>query len=164
MITLVLAASVDGVIGNKGKLPWKLPNDMRHFIELTKNKTVVMGRKTWDSLPTCPLPNRTNIVLTREKNISFPGALTSNNYKEIIEYAKDKEVCIVGGAEIYKLFAPYADTIELTLVDGHIKGDCVIDYTIFEGFELINSTFNYRDARHMYNYMFITMKKISNNG
>jgi dihydrofolate reductase len=126
MITLVLAMADNGVIGDRGAIPWRIPADMRRFKALTMGKPIVMGRKTWDSFPKKPLPGRTNIVITRDKSFAAAGAVVVHSFDEALARAaaeKADEITIIGGAEIYRAALPRAGRIELTEVHGNIQGD-----------------------------------------
>jgi dihydrofolate reductase len=121
---LVVARATNGVIGNAGGLPWKLPADMRRFRQLTLDKTVVMGRKTFDSLPGT-LPRRRHVVITRDPEWSADGVDVAQDEDSAlwIADAGNAEIAVIGGAEIYALFEPYAERIELTEIDAPIAGD-----------------------------------------
>lgn len=121
-IVLVVAAADNGVIGADGRIPWHISEDMKRFKALTLGKTVVMGRKTWDSLPRKPLPGRTNIVVTRDQAWSAEGAVTAASPQDAAARAVG-EVMVIGGAEIYRYFLPLATRIELTEVHGDFAGD-----------------------------------------
>ena len=126
MITLVLAMADNGVIGDKGAIPWRIAADMRRFKALTMGKPVVMGRKTWDSFPKKPLPGRANIVITRDRNFAAPGAIVVHSLEDALaraEAEKADEIAIVGGAEIYRAALPLARRIELTEVHIQAEGD-----------------------------------------
>jgi dihydrofolate reductase len=126
MITLVLAMADNGVIGDRGKIPWRISDDMRRFKALTMGKPIVMGRKTWDSFPKKPLPGRTNIVITRERGFPAPGAVVVHSFEDALARAAAEnadEVAIVGGAEIYRAALPKAGRIELTEVHIQPPGD-----------------------------------------
>jgi dihydrofolate reductase len=121
MIVLVVAAARNGVIGKDGIIPWRLPEDMKRFKALTLGHTVVMGRKTWDSLPpkNRPLPGRRNVVVTRDAHWQAQGA-----ERATLEAAlAGGDVFVIGGAEIYRAALPRADRIELTEVQGDFGGD-----------------------------------------
>jgi dihydrofolate reductase len=125
-VALVLAMADNGVIGNKGKIPWRIADDMRRFKRLTMGKPIVMGRKTWESLPKKPLPGRTNIVITRDRTFAPPGAVVVYSLEEALARAEEEgpdEIMIVGGAEIYQAVLPRADRIHLTEVRTHPDGD-----------------------------------------
>ncbi len=132
-VILIAAMDRDHVIGKGNDIPWrgKLPADMAHFQKLTMGGTVVMGRKTWESIPAKyrPLPGRTNIVLTRDANWSTEGALVVHDAQSMLTGTNDK-IWIIGGAEIYREFLPLADRLELTLIDTASDGD-----TFFPSFD-----------------------------
>lgn len=123
-ITLIVAMDKNGVIGKGGELPWRLSRDMKHFAETTTGKTVVQGRKTYDSLPPRfkPLPNRRNIIMTRQESFTAPGCIVVHSVEEVLALASlTAEVFVIGGVEIYEAFLPYADKIFLTEVDAEIE-------------------------------------------
>jgi dihydrofolate reductase len=123
MISLIAAVSENGVIGKDGKLPWYIPEDLKHFKKLTTGNVVIMGRKTYESLIK-PLPNRVNIVITREKGKTFNGCITVNSIEEAIRKAgNDKEIFIIGGGEVYKKSLKFANKVYLTKIHKHIEGD-----------------------------------------
>jgi dihydrofolate reductase len=121
MITLVLAMARNGVIGKNGAIPWRLADDLKRFKQLTMGKPVVMGRKTWDSLPRKPLPGRDNIVVTRQKDWSADGAIAMSSLGQAL--ARGGDLSVIGGGEIYREALPRADRIELTEVHGDFEGD-----------------------------------------
>ena len=126
-ITLILARAANGVIGANGKMPWHLPADLRRFKQLTMGRPMIMGRKTFDSLPAV-LEGRRHIVLTRDPEWQDEGAEPVASIEEALRLANAPHVMVIGGAEIYRLFLPLADRIELTEVALDPKGDAVIDY------------------------------------
>src|SRR5687768_18418770 len=114
IISMIAALSKNRVIGKNNDLPWKLPDDMKFFMEKTKGHHAIMGRKNYESIPQKfkPLPNRTNIVVTRQKNFDAPGCIVVDSIDNGLAIAKDNqeaETFIIGGAEIYKLGLPYAN-------------------------------------------------------
>lgn len=121
-IFLVLARARNGVIGANGTLPWHLPMDLRHFKALTQGRPMIMGRKTFDSLPGL-LPGRRHIVLTRDEDWAEDGAEVVHSMDEAIAAANAPHVAVIGGAEIFTLFLPHADRIELTEVYADVPGD-----------------------------------------
>ena len=124
-ITLVVARAQNGVIGRDGKLPWHIPADLKRFKALTMGSAMVMGRKTFDSLPGL-LPGRRHIVLTRDRDWRAEGAEIAHSVDEALELAGGEPVSVIGGAEIFALFLPLADRIELTEVLGDIAGDTLM--------------------------------------
>lgn len=121
-ITLVVARAQNGVIGRDGKLPWHIPADLKHFKALTLGTAMVMGRRTFDSLPGL-LPSRRHIVLTRDPNWSAPGAERAGSPEDAVQLATGAPISVIGGAEIFDLFLPLAQCIELTEVLADVPGD-----------------------------------------
>jgi dihydrofolate reductase len=125
-IMLVVARADNGVIGREGAIPWQLPADLRHFKTLTTGKPMIMGRRTFDSLPGL-LPGRRHIVLTRDRDWQEEGAEVARSVSEAIQIANAPHIAVIGGAEIYRLFLPRVDRIELTEVHMRPEGDAVIE-------------------------------------
>ena len=124
MISYVVAVSRNGVIGREGGLPWHISSDLKRFKEITMGKPVVMGRKTWDSLPRTPLPGRRNIVITRQRGFAPEGAEVTATPEEALALCGEApEVAVIGGGEIYRLFWPLVDRLYLTEVDLEVGGD-----------------------------------------
>ena len=124
VVSFVLAMADNGVIGRNGRLPWRIPEDMRRFKALTVGKPCIMGRKTWDSLPRKPLPDRPNIVITRDKDFRAEGAVLVHSLDEAVARAGGAtEICIIGGADIYRAALPRAGRIHLTEVHADVEGD-----------------------------------------
>ena len=124
-ITLHLARADNGVIGRDGGLPWRLPADLKRFKAQTMGKPMIMGRKTFESFPS-PLPGRRHIVLTRDRGWSAPGAEVAHSVDDAIALAGASEIAVIGGAEIFALFLPLADAVELTEVHAAPEGDSVV--------------------------------------
>jgi dihydrofolate reductase len=122
---LVAAVARNGVIGRDGGIPWHLPEDLARFRELTLGRTVVMGRRTWESLPDRfrPLPGRRNVVVTRQHGYDAPGAEVVASLEAALAHAGDAEVAVIGGAELYAAALHLASTIELTELDLEVEGD-----------------------------------------
>ena len=121
-IVLVVAIAQNGVIGKKGAIPWHISDDMKRFKALTIGHTVVMGRKTWDSLPRKPLPGRINVVVTRQKGWQAEGAVVASSLGQATS-GTSGAVMVIGGAEIYERALPLASRIELTEVHQNFEGD-----------------------------------------
>jgi len=121
MISIIAAISENGVIGHKNSIPWHLPDDFKHFKEKTTGHTIVMGRKTHESIGRA-LPRRTNIILTNQTKY-VKNCILMHSLEKVLEYAKDKEVFIIGGANVYRQFLPYADKMYLTRIHANIEGD-----------------------------------------
>ena len=128
-----IARSRNGVIGRDGGLPWRLKSDMAIFRAVTMGKPVIMGRKTWDSLPRKPLIGRTNIVLSRDGSFEPKQAVVCEDFAEAFAIAKEQaeedgveEVCVIGGASLFEMALPRARRLYLTEVDAEIEGDVVL--------------------------------------
>lgn len=121
-ITLVVARARNGVIGRDGKLPWHLPADLKRFKALTMGSTMVMGRKTFESLPGL-LPGRRHIVLTRDRDWFAVGGEKANSVDTAVTMAGSEAISVIGGADIFALFLPLADRLELTEVLADVEGD-----------------------------------------
>jgi dihydrofolate reductase len=125
-IILVVARADNGVIGANGDMPWHIPADLRHFKQVTKGRPMIMGRKTFDSLPGL-LEGRRHIVITRNTDWEEDGAEVVHSAEEALKRANGPHVCVIGGAEIYRMFAGLADRIELTEIHAAPAGDTVLD-------------------------------------
>jgi dihydrofolate reductase len=127
LVSILVAAAANGVIGRDNRLPWRLPEDLAHFKRLTLGHPVIMGRRTFESIVAAlgkPLPGRTSIVVTREPGRSLPGALTVGSLEAAIAAAGDaSEVFVIGGAEIYRLALKFADRVYLTRIEAAFVGD-----------------------------------------
>ena len=123
MISLIVAASENGVIGRDGNLPWRQSDDLRRFKAVTMGKPIVMGRKTWESIGR-PLPGRQNIVVSRQPGLEIEGADVVTSPAAAVDVAAGaNEIMIIGGSEIYALFLPLADRVYLTRVHAEVEGD-----------------------------------------
>lgn len=131
-ISMIWAQALDRIIGRDGEMPWHLPEDFAHFKSKTVGAPVIMGRTTWESLPakSRPLPGRTNIVLTRNPAFSATGAVVVGSTKQAIAAAQEaagtsgsSRIWIIGGANVYEQFMPYAQTLEITDINLEVVGD-----------------------------------------
>ncbi|MFM8914420.1 MAG: dihydrofolate reductase [Flammeovirgaceae bacterium] len=164
IISLIAALAKNRVIGKNNDLPWHLPDDMKYFMQTTKGHHVVMGRKNYDSIPEKfrPLPNRTNIVLTRQKNWAAEKCLVAHTLEAAIDIARknsEPELFIIGGSEIYELAFPFANRLYLTEIDHALEGD-----TYFPTFDQSHWAEQSRrhhpmDERHAYSFDFVVYHK-----
>jgi dihydrofolate reductase len=125
-IALIVARAQNGAIGREGKLPWHIPADLRRFKALTMGSAMVMGRRTFESLPGL-LPGRRHIVLTLDRSWRAEGAEVAHSVDEALRLAGDEPISVIGGADIFALFLPLADSIELTEVLADVPGDTFIE-------------------------------------
>nr|AIA17737.1 Dihydrofolate reductase [uncultured bacterium] len=157
-ISIVVAIAANNAIGKDNQLLWRLPNDLKHFKQITSGHTIIMGRKTYDSVGK-PLPNRRNIVITRQ-NMNIEGCEVVNSLDAALALcANEPEVFIVGGAEIYKQAMPLTDTIYLTIVHQSFEGDTYFpEIKANEWIEIEREDHN-PDEKHKFAYSFITLKR-----
>ncbi len=154
-VVLVAALTHDRVIGKDGALPWRLPDDLKHFKALTIGKPVVMGRKTFDSIGK-PLPGRTNVVVSRSSG-PIEGCLVVRSPEEALAAVEAPEIAVIGGGEIYRALLPRADVLELTLIDAAIEGDAFFpEYE--DAFIEVARTEHPVDERHALRFAFSTWK------
>jgi dihydrofolate reductase len=162
-ISMIAAVAENRVIGKDNDLVWRLPDDMKFFMQKTTGHHVIMGRKNFESLPPkySPLPNRTNIVITRQEEFFIDGAHVVHTFDDALKIAKDKEdeeVFIIGGGEIYKIGLAVADIMYLTEVKASFDGDAYFpeyDKNQWVEVERVNHPI---DDKHKYEFDFVTYK------
>jgi dihydrofolate reductase len=157
-INIVVAIAANNAIGKNNKLLWHLPKDLKHFKELTTGHTVIMGRKTYDSVGK-PLPNRRNIVVTRQ-NIQIDGCEVVNSLEAALELAKgEAELDIIGGAEIYKQVMPLTNYVYLTIVHQDFDADTFFPEIDYSKWQELNREDHEPDEKHAFPFSFITLKR-----
>ena len=156
IISLIAAMDKKGVIGKDNSLPWKLSADLKRFKQLTINKPIIMGRKTFESIGK-PLPDRTNIIITHDKNYKADGCFVAHSIESALKAAKNsKEAMFIGGAQIFKEILPRADRIYLTLIDADFGGD-----TYFPDFDKKEWKETFREGHEEeYKYSFVNLERI----
>ncbi|HBW13753.1 MAG TPA: dihydrofolate reductase [Proteiniclasticum sp.] len=124
MLSLIVATTREGIIGKEGALAWRIPKDLQYFKKVTMGKTMIMGRKTFESLPGM-LPGRKHVVLTRNRDLSFPeGVEVLHDLEEVLKYRDlSEEVMIIGGGELFQHFMPYCEKLYITYVNKEFQGD-----------------------------------------
>nr|WP_314865326.1 dihydrofolate reductase [uncultured Flavobacterium sp.] len=159
MIVMIAAVAENNALGKDNELVWHLPNDFKRFKELTSGHYIIMGRKTFESFPK-PLPNRTHIVITRQQNYQPDGCIVVNSIENAIKACPENEtIYIIGGGEIYNQALAFSDTIEITKVHGKFEADAFFPEIKAEEWELVQSNFNAKDERHLYDYTYQTFVK-----
>ena len=163
-ISLIAALSKNRVIGKEQNLPWRLPDDMKYFMETTKGHHVLMGRKNYDSIPVKyrPLSGRENIILTRQSNYTAAGCHVVNTLEDGIELAKkaaETELFIIGGAEIYNLALPHADQLYMTEISTEIEGDVFMPEIKYSDWSEVSRKYHAIDDKHKYPFDFVIYKK-----
>lgn len=165
IVSAIAALSKNRVIGKNNDLPWRLPDDMRFFMETTKGHHVVMGRKNYDSLQEKfkPLPQRTNIVITRQKDFQAPGCVVLHAVEPALTIARknhETECFIIGGAEIYTLAMPFTSRMYLTEIDAHINGDTFFPEVDRQQWKEISRKHHPADERHAYAFDIVVYDRI----
>lgn len=165
MISIIAAVAENNAIGKNNRLLWHLPADMKIFKEKTTGHCVITGRKNYESIPEKyrPLPNRTNIVITRQKNYVAPGAIVVSSLQQAIEQAKktgDSEIFIIGGGEIYSQSLAIADKIYLTKVHHNFEADTFFPILNMNEWDIITSKKFQADEENKYPFTFFELKRI----
>lgn len=155
-LTLVAAVAENGVIGRGGTLPWRLPEDLKHFRRLTLGNTVLMGRKTYDSLGK-PLDGRANWVLTRDPAFAAPGVRVFRELAEALAAEPQGRLLVIGGGELYRQTLPLAQCLELTLVHASPQGDAHFPAYVPAQWREAARTDHAADERHPCAYSFVTL-------
>lgn len=161
MITIVVAMGKNREIGANNQLLWHLPKDLKHFKELTTGHPVIMGRKTYESIGK-PLPNRTNIVISRKKDWFEEGILIVGSIKEAIKFAKkiDENAYIIGGGNIYEQTLDLADQLEITLVDTTLEADTFFPKIDEKKWTKTNEIHHEKDEKNQFDFSFQTFERI----
>jgi len=159
LVSIIVATDERGAIGRDGGLPWRLPDDLKRFKSLTMGKPIVMGRKTWESIGK-PLPGRHNIVITRQAGFEVPGVTVVASLDEALRAAGDvPEVCIIGGAEIYRLALPRTDLIHLTRVQAVVEADTWFPELAAGEWHDVLIERHAADDRHSFAYSFVELRR-----
>jgi dihydrofolate reductase len=158
-ISLIVAMDRNGVIGAGGRLPWRLPADLRRFKAITMGKPIVMGRRTHESIGR-PLPGRENIVLTRDRDFHAPGCTVLNSLEAVLDHCRRaEEVMIMGGAELYRQLLPRADRVHLTEVHADLAGDTCFPPWNREGWREVSREDFPADERNEFPYSFVVLER-----
>jgi dihydrofolate reductase len=149
MIIMIAAVAENNALGKDNELVWHLPNDFKRFKALTSGHHIIMGRKTFESFPK-PLPNRTHIIITRQKEYQAEGCIIVDGIEKALEICpKDEDSYIIGGGEIYILGLPYSDKIEITRVHHTFEADAYFPEINEDEWGIISSDFNEKDEKHL---------------
>lgn len=164
-ISLVVAMAENRVIGRENRLPWHLPQDLKHFKSITTGHPVVMGRKTFESIGRA-LPNRINIVITRKDNWSADGVIVCHDVEEALRLANREaeaigvgELMVIGGANLYDQLLPRADRLYLTLVHAEVEGDALFPDFNRQQWNEVSRVEHSDDTGNPYNYSFIVLDR-----
>ncbi|MGH8462066.1 MAG: dihydrofolate reductase [Stenotrophobium sp.] len=157
-VGLIVAMDDHRLIGRDGDLPWRLPNDLRHFKALTLGKVILMGRKTWVSLGR-PLPQRDNWVLTRDRGFAADGCRVFNHLDDVLAAHRQGELMVIGGAELYRQLLPLADRLYLTRVHARLQGDTWFPEFPPDDFVEVSREDFPADEKHPYPYSFLILER-----
>ena len=162
MLTLIAATSINNALGKDNQLVWHLPDDFKRFKSLTSGHYIIMGRKTFESFPK-PLPNRTHVIISRQKNYEVPeGCIVVPSLEKAIEICpKNDEVYIIGGGEIYKQSIDIADKVELTRVHTNVDADTFFPEIDSEKWEVVFEEHHTKDEKHAFDFTFITYVRVN---
>ncbi|WP_306566653.1 dihydrofolate reductase [Flavobacterium lindanitolerans] len=159
MITLIAAAAENNALGKDNAMLWHLPDDFKRFKAITTGYHIIMGRKTFESFPK-PLPNRTHVIITRQKKYAPEGCIVVDSMENAIAACpKDEDIFIIGGGEIYNLGMPFADTIELTRVHDSFEADAFFPEIDRNEWELISEEYHPADEKHKVDFSFQTFAR-----
>lgn len=166
IVSMIAALTKNNVIGKNNDLPWHLPDDMKYFMQTTKGHFVIMGRKNYQSIPEKfrPLPNRTNIVITRQTNFEAPGCQVINSLDEAIAVCKKanpKEIFLIGGSSIYKEGLQFANKLYLTEIHAEIDGDVYFPQINKNDWKEKSRVPHSNDDRHQYAFDFVVYEKVN---
>lgn len=157
MISLIAAAGENNVIGAENEMPWHLPADLAYFKKTTSGHAVVMGRKTFESIGK-PLPNRKNIILTRDQHFQREDCQVIHSVEEALEYEQGQELFVIGGAEVYRQFLPHANKVYLTRIHKSFEGDAYFP-ELGDEWQLTSSEKHVADEKNRYDYEFQIFEK-----
>jgi dihydrofolate reductase len=160
MITLIAAAAENNALGKDNQLVWHLPDDFKRFKQITSGHYIIMGRKTFESFPK-PLPNRTHVIITRQKNYKVDGCIVVNSIEDAIKSCpKEEEIFIIGGADIYNQSIDFADKIELTRVHANFEADAFFPEINLNHWKLTFEEKHVQDEKHNFDFTFQTFVKV----
>lgn len=157
---MVVAVAENNALGKNNDLLWHLPDDFKRFKQITSGHYIIMGRKTFESFPK-PLPNRTHVIITRQKNYAPEGCIIVDSIEVAIETCpKNEDVFIIGGGEIYNLAMNFADSIELTRVHESFEADTFFPEIDLKQWKLTSEEYHPKDEKHKFDFTYQTFAKI----
>ena len=161
--TFVWAEDAKGLIGSQGDLPWKMPAEMQHFVDVTIGDVVVMGRKSYESIPYPPLRDRVNIVLTHNKDYEAEEAIICHTKEEVLAYLKEKEnkktVHIIGGSTLFEIFMDEVDVLYRTVIHEVFEGDTYMPEIDYDQFDLVDQSKGTVDSENKHSHTYYLYEK-----
>lgn len=163
MIAAIWAQTEDGLIGNKGELPWHLPADLAFFKQMTEDNTIVMGKTTFEGMGKRVLPNRQTIVLTTDMHYQADGVIVMHSIEDVLSYAENFEgiTFIAGGSKIYEHFLQYSDVLYKTVIEGEFEGDAYFPAVNWDEWSLVNESDGEVNDKNKYPHHFDTYHRKS---
>lgn len=158
MISLIAAMDRNRTIGKDNRMPWRLPADMAYFKKLTTGHSVIMGRKTFESIGK-PLPGRRNIIITRDREFAVEGCIVCHSVEEALKFDDGEEVFIIGGAEVYAEFMPHAGRLYITLLEEDFAGDAFFPEINTAVWKLVSKTPGEKNEKNPYTYAFVVFDR-----
>ncbi|MDA7025710.1 dihydrofolate reductase [Bacillus sp. CLL-7-23] len=159
MISFIFAMDRNNLIGQNNDLPWHLPEDLKYFKKVTSGHPVIMGRKTFESIGK-PLPNRRNIVVTSNRNITIPDCEILYSVQEIVKFASKEEECfVIGGSTLYRELFPFAEKLYMTKIDEAFEGDRYFPEFAENEWEMVSRKKGLKDDKNPYNYEFLVYQR-----
>lgn len=160
MISLIAAMGQQRELGFEGKMPWHLPADLQHFKAITLGKPVVMGRKTYESIGK-PLPERLNIIMTRDKYFYVPDCVIAHTLVEAVETVDEtKEIMVIGGSHLFEQFLPFASRMYLTFIQASFPSDTYFPEWDSDEWQVIDEELHNKDEKNSYDYQFVTLDRV----
>lgn len=159
MISIIWAMDKNGLIGRNNCLPWKLPADLSYFKKNTMDHSIIMGRKTFESIGK-PLPGRRNIIMTRDPNFSAEGCAVCHSIEDVLNQGWKDEIFVIGGAEVYSKFLPFADRLYITLIDEVFSGNVFFPNVDLGSWKLVSSIKGEKNEKNPYDYYFKIYEKM----
>jgi len=157
---MIAAVAENFALGKDNELVWHLPDDFKRFKQLTTNHYIIMGRKTFESFPK-PLPNRTHVIITRQKDYTAEGCLVVANLADALALIpKDENAFVIGGGEIYALALPYTDVIELTKVHARFEADTFFPEIDSKQWKLVSEEYHPKDEKHLFDFTYETYRRV----
>jgi dihydrofolate reductase len=158
-ISYIVAMDIQQAIGLGNSLPWRLPADLAYFKRTTLNHTVLMGRKTYESIGK-PLPNRTNVIITQNKDYNAEGCQIVHSVEEAVELAKNEEIFVIGGAEVFQLLMPAVNRLYITLIEHEFDADTFFPEFDIEDWVLESSEDGIKDDKNPYDFSFLVYTRL----
>jgi len=159
-VSFIVAMDLQRGIGFENDLPWRLPADMAYFMKTTSGHTVVMGRRTFQSMGNKPLPNRNNVIITRNPDFQAEGCTVIHSVEEANHYFAGVDVFVIGGADVFQLFMPMAQRMYITLIESEFTADTFFPEFDDEEWEIVSSRQGVKDEKNPYDYSFLIYERV----